>query len=137
MHMSVLFPFAESCQWSSLKKVSHLSAWSAWIFILSFRNISWKEALDENIVDIRTERWTFSYMTSFLVCCDLTLYCYLSQSNGSLGWPPKFQHWFWNLDIESLKLYVWPQLWMTYPKQMSWGVLNRTTINKPNKVHPY
>ncbi len=20
---------------------------------------------------------------------------------GSLGWPPKFQHWFWDLDIES------------------------------------
>ncbi len=23
---------------------------------------------------------------------------------GSLGWPPKFQHTFWNMDIESMKL---------------------------------
>ncbi len=58
------------------------------------------------------------------------------QKYGSLGWPPKFQHWFWNL--ESLKLNVWPQLWMRWSSILLLGDSDECFDHRTqNQVHPY
>ena len=41
-------------------------------------------------------------------------------SYGRLGWPPKFHPSFWDLNIESMKLYLWPLLWMRWRRSLSY-----------------
>ncbi len=56
-----------------------------------------------------------SHVTCYITSCygsHITRFSPFVGDFGSLGWPPKFRHSFWDLDIEFMKLYLWSLLWI-------------------------
>ncbi len=87
------------------------------------------------LINVKHVLKVVSCSSTFLTNKDSILYFSqsdLGKSYGSLGWPPKLQPVFWNLDITSLKLYLWPPLWMSSSRLLNWCFDYHTQ----NKVPP-